>query len=49
MVSRQFIAQFVFVLPQKVLLAQTRLNVLLRDINKALSIKTILQQLIFIV
>ena len=35
----------VFVFSQKVLIAQTRLNVLLEDINKVLSIKTTLQQL----
>ena len=37
-----------FVLSQKVLVAQTRLNVLLENINKLLLIKTTLQQLMFI-
>ena len=35
-----------FVISQKVLIAETRLNILSEDINKVLSIKTILQQLI---
>ena len=34
-----------FVLSQKVLIAQMRLNVLLEDIDKVLSIKATLQQL----
>ena len=33
---------------QKVLIAQTRLNILLGDVNKLLLIKTTLQQLMFI-
>ena len=37
-----------FVLSKKVLIAETRLNVLLEDINKLLLIKTTLQQLMFI-
>ena len=37
-----------FVFSQKVLIAQTRLNVLLEDFDKMLSIKTILQQLLLI-
>ena len=37
-----------FVLSQKVLIAETRLNVFLGDINKLLLIKTTLQQLMFI-
>ena len=37
-----------FVLSQKVIIAQTRINVLLGDINKLLLIKTTLQQLMFI-
>ena len=46
--QERFIEQSVFVLSQKVLIAQTRLNVLLEDINKLLLIKTNLQQLVFI-
>ena len=37
-----------FVLSQKVLIAQTQLNVFLGDINELLLIKTTLQQLMFI-
>ena len=37
-----------FVIFQKVLIAETRLNVLLENFNKLLLIKTVLQQLIFI-
>ena len=37
-----------FVIFQKVLIAETRLNVLLENFNKLLLIKTVLQQLMFI-
>ena len=37
-----------FVFSQRVLIAETRLHALLGDTNKALSIKTILQQLMLI-
>ena len=38
----------IFVFSQKVLIAETRLNVLLGDIDRLLLIKTTLQQLMFI-
>ena len=46
--NQLFIEQSVFVLSQKVLIAETQLNVLLRDINMLHLIKTTVQQLMFI-